>query len=412
MKSKNHIKPSVIGLGKLGLPLAAVIASSGYETIGIDYSEKLINNLNSSEFDSPEPKLLETIKEFKNQLVFTSNYFDAIQTNISFVIVPTPSLNNMNFDNSYVVEAINSLLKVWVNSEEDKTIVIVSTVMPGTCQDIIDPIIKVWLDDNKFKHKINLVYAPEFIALGTVINNLRYPDMTLVGCKNPDDAKVFIEVMGNVTLNNPEISIINLREAEIVKILVNCFVTMKISFANFIGEIAAQFIDVDQHKVAKALSLDTRIGNKYLRPGLGFAGPCFPRDNNALIAFSNDLNVVPELAIATDRINVRQPSRIAENILFKFPVAKHFGIIGLAYKAKTNITEASQTVEIANILAGHDKKVLVFDRQAFDPNILQSKVKIAENISDFEKCDLVIVSKEHEEEVNSLRINKQNLLII
>jgi UDPglucose 6-dehydrogenase len=318
----------------------------------------------------------------------------------------------MNFDNSYVVEAINSLLKVWVNSEEDKTIVIVSTVMPGTCQDIIDPIIKVWLDDNKFEHKINLVYAPEFIALGTVINNLRYPDMTLVGCKNPDDAKVFIEVMGNVTLNNPEISIINLREAEIVKILVNCFVTMKISFANFIGEIAAQFIDVDQHKVAKALSLDTRIGNKYLRPGLGFAGPCFPRDNNALIAFSKDLNVVPELAIATDRINVRQPSRIAENILFKFPVAKHFGIIGLAYKAKTNITEASQTVEIANILASHDKKVLVFDRQAFDPNILQSKVKIAENLSDFEKCDLVIVSKEHEEEVNSLRINKQNLLII
>ena len=412
MKSKNLIKPSVIGLGKLGLPLAAVIASSGYETVGIDYSEKLINNLNSSEFHSPEPNLLETIKEFKNQLVFTSNYFDAIQTNISFVIVPTPSLNNMNFDNSYVVEAINSLLKVWVNSEEDKTIVIVSTVMPGTCQDIIDPIIKVWLDDNKFEHKINLVYAPEFIALGTVINNLRYPDMTLVGCKNPDDAKVFIEVMGNVTLNNPEISIINLREAEIVKILVNCFVTMKISFANFIGEIAAQFIDVDQHKVAKALSLDTRIGNKYLRPGLGFAGPCFPRDNNALIAFSNDLNVVPELAIATDRINVRQPSRIAENILFKFPVAKHFGIIGLAYKAKTNITEASQTVEIANILASHDKKVLVFDRQAFDPNILQSKVKIAENLSDFEKCDLVIVSKEHEEEVNSLRINKQNLLII
>ena len=412
MKSKNLIKPSVIGLGKLGLPLAAVIASSGYETVGIDYSEKLINNLNSSEFHSPEPNLLETIKEFKNQLVFTSNYFDAIQTNISFVIVPTPSLNNMNFDNSYVVEAINSLLKVWVNSEEDKTIVIVSTVMPGTCQDIIDPIIKVWLDDNKFEHKINLVYAPEFIALGTVINNLRYPDMTLVGCKNPDDAKVFIEVMGNVTLNNPEISIINLREAEIVKILVNCFVTMKISFANFIGEIAAQFIDVDQHKVAKALSLDTRIGNKYLRPGLGFAGPCFPRDNNALIAFSKDLNVVPELAIATDRINVRQPSRIAENILFKFPVAKHFGIIGLAYKAKTNITEASQTVEIANILASHDKKVLVFDRQAFDPNILQSKVKIAENLSDFEKCDLVIVSKEHEEEVNSLRINKQNLLII
>ena len=369
----------------------------------------MINDLNSSEFNSPEPQLLETINEFKNQLVFTSNYFDLTETNISFIIVPTPSLNNMKFDNSYVVEAINSLLQVWVNSKEDKTIVIVSTVMPGTCQDVIEPIIKCWMDDNNFKYKVNLVYAPEFIALGTVINNLRYPDMTLVGCKNPDDAKIFIEVMESVTLNNPEISIINLREAEIVKILVNCFVTMKISFANFIGEIAAHFIDVDQHKVAKALSLDTRIGNKYLRPGLGFAGPCFPRDNNALIAFSTDLNIVPELAIATDRINVRQPSRIVENTLFEYPQANCFGVIGLAYKAKTNITEASQTVEIANILASFNKEVLVFDRLEFDPNLLHSKIQIARHVSDFEKCDLVIVSKEHEEVINSLKI--KNILI-
>jgi len=411
MKFENDIKPSVIGLGKLGLPLAAVIASSGYKTIGIDYSEQLINDLNFHKFNSPEPQLLETINEFRNQLIFTSKYIDLSKSNISFVIVPTPSLSNMKFDNSYVVRAINSLLDVWVDSTEDKTIVIVSTVMPGTCKEVLEPIIKKWDTNNIFKHIINLLYSPEFIALGTVIHNLRYPDMTLVGCNDPKEAKVFLDVMDNVTKNNTEVSIINLREAEIVKILVNCFVTMKISFANFIGEISSKFIDVDQHKVAKALSLDTRIGNKYLRPGLGFAGPCFPRDNNALIAFSNDLNIVPELSIATDRINIRLPKTIVENILLKYPQAKYFGVIGLAYKARTNITDASQTVEIANILAELNKEVLVFDQLEIDLNVLNSKIQLANTISDFEKCDLVIVSKEHEEDISSLKKNKQNIII-
>ena len=412
MNFENDIRPSVVGLGKLGLPLAAVIASSGYKTIGIDYSENLIDNLNSHKFNSPEPQLLETIDEFRDQLIFTCKYIDLSKSNISFVIVPTPSLSNMKFDNSYVIRAINSLLEVWMNSKEDKTIVIVSTVMPGTCKDIIEPIINEWLKKNIFEHKINLLYSPEFIALGTVIHNLRFPDMTLVGCNNPIEAKIFLELMEKLTKNNHEVAIINLHEAEIVKILVNCFVTMKISFANFIGEISSKFIDVDQHKVAKALGMDTRIGNKYLRPGLGFAGPCFPRDNNALISFANDLNIVPELSIATNLINLRLPHKIVENILLKYPLANHFGVVGLAYKARTNITEASQTVEIANILANLNKQVLVFDQLEFDLNILDKKIQIANYISDFEKCDLVIVSKEHEEDINSLTKNLQNIIII
>lgn len=102
--------------------------------------------------------------------------------------------------------------------------------------------------------------------------------------------------------------------------------------------------------------MDSRIGSKYLRPGLGFAGPCFPRDNKALIGFSSELDIIPELAIATDRINDRLPNSIVEDILFKHPHANYFGVVGLAYKAKTNITEASQTVKIANILVNRRKK--------------------------------------------------------
>ncbi len=408
----NDIRPSVIGLGKLGLPLAAVISSSGYRTIGIDKSKKLIDSLNSNNFDSPEPLLMNTLDEFRNQLVFTSEYADLLYSNIGFVIVPTPSQSDMRFDNSYLLSALNSLLEVWVKSQEEKTIVIVSTVMPGTCKEIFEPLIHNWIQNNNFAHKVNLLYCPEFIALGTVIFNLRYPDMTLIGCNKPSDAKIFLEIMDRIVKNDPEVSILNLREAEIVKIMVNCFVTMKISFANFIGEISSKFLDVDKNKVAKALSLDSRIGSKYLRPGLGFAGPCFPRDNKALIVFSSELDIIPELAIATDRINDRLPNSIVEDIFLKHPHANYFGIVGLAYKAKTNITEASQTVKIANILANRNKKVLVYDRLDFDRSILDKKIDITKEISDFNQCDVIVVAKEHELEINSLRDKSERIIIL
>ena len=122
---------------------------------------------------------MNTLDEFRNQLVFTSEYTDLVSSNIGFVIVPTPSQSDMRFDNSYLLSAINSLLEVWVESEEEKTIVIVSTVMPGTCKEIFEPLINNWIQDNNFTHQINLLYCPEFIALGTVIFNLRYPDQTL-----------------------------------------------------------------------------------------------------------------------------------------------------------------------------------------------------------------------------------------
>lgn len=412
MKLNNKVRPSVIGLGKLGLPLAAVISSSGYKTIGIDKSKELIDALNSNTFYTPEPLLMDTLDEFRNQLVFTSEYTDLVSSNISFVIVPTPSQSDMRFDNSYSLSAINSLLEVWVESEEEKTIVIVSTVMPGTCKEIFEPLINNWIQDNNFAHKINLLYCPEFIALGTVIFNLRYPDMTLVGCNKPTDAKIFLEIMDRIVKNDPEVSILNLREAEIVKIMVNCFVTMKISFANFIGEISSKFLDVDKNKVAKALSLDSRIGSKYLRPGLGFAGPCFPRDNKALIAFSSELDIIPELAIATDRINDRLPNSIVEDILLKYPHANYFGVVGLAYKAKTNITEASQTVKIANILINRGKKVLAYDKLEFDRSILEKTINTTKQTSDFNLCDVIIVAKEHELEINSLKDVSKEVIIL
>ena len=302
-------KPCVVGLGKLGLPLAGVLASVGFQTTGVDLNENLVSEIKSGNFRSPEPELETLLSQFASKLNFTSRFDDTTDSNIFFLIVPTPSQSDGSFDNSSIVSAIEKLLVSWREAKQDKTIVIVSTVMPGSCQTVFVPMIREWEKQHQNSIRISLLYSPEFIALGTVVHNLRNPDMTLIGSENPSEAREFLAIMDAVTSGKPQTQILNLTEAEIVKLMVNCFVTMKISFANFIGELTGLFPATDKHKVAQALGMDTRIGGKYLRPGFGFAGPCFPRDNKALIALSNSFGLKPSLGLATDEINDRQPDQ-------------------------------------------------------------------------------------------------------
>ena len=171
-------KVSVIGLGKLGLPLAAVLADSGYETFGFDLNERHVSNLRDGNFDFSEPSLERILSESRHNLHFTSAIGDCSHSDIYFLIVPTPSDDNNEFSNQYLLGAIDELLISWKGISAPKTLVIVSTVMPGTCQSLFVPKIRNWEMLNGFpKGMISIVYSPEFIALGTVIDNLKNPDM-------------------------------------------------------------------------------------------------------------------------------------------------------------------------------------------------------------------------------------------
>jgi UDPglucose 6-dehydrogenase len=406
----NKIKPCVIGLGKLGLPLAAVLANNGFNVVGLDRDEKLISKLSSKNFHSTEPKLENYLNKNRNNLNFTSDFSLVKSSDIFFVIVPTPSDESGKFSNDYILMALNELLDNFYGEIGEKTIVIVSTVMPGTCQNLFFPIIKKWNLNNSKELKINLVYSPEFIALGSVIYNLENPDMTLVGCKESGEASDFLEVMHQITTKKCETKILTWNEAEIVKLLVNCFVTMKISFANFIGEISNRFEQVNPYHVADALGVDSRIGGKYLRPGLGFAGPCFPRDNLALVKFAEELSISADLAISTDKINSRMPSEIAQKILNNYPEVQKIDIFGIAYKPHTNVIEKSQTLEIAKFLMDHGRTVNLFDPIVDSRDLLN--FSCSNNLSELTKSDLVVTPYEFSKLPVFEGLNVRNLLII
>lgn len=398
------IKVGVFGLGKLGLPLAACISDCGFSTVGYDSNVKLVEKLINKEYDFIEPQLNGILSRNSEKIIYSSEIISLSTTDIVYIILPTPSLQNNAFDDSLIKLAVQELLNVWKDRNSPKTIVIVSTVMPGTCESII----KEHEIELKKKHNVRIVYSPEFIALGAVVENLISPDMILVGAVERADASDHLNIQSKLT-GIFDHKFMSLREAEVTKLLVNCFVTMKISFANFIGEISYRE-NLDANIVSEALGCDSRIGTKYLRPGLGYSGPCFPRDNRALIKYSEDLGLNADLSISTDKINERQPDLVLEKIKDLTLQRKKIGIVGLAYKPHTTVIDESQTIKVASKLVNDGYQVFTYDPLIAGSRIVEGALDVNE-ISELEICDLIIAYSSYREILIS-QSNLENTKII
>ena len=219
----------------------------------------------------------------------------------------------------------------------------------------------------KVKKDFGYIYNPEFIAIGSVIKDFLNPDLVLIGESDKRSGDVIEGIYKQVCKNTPYIARTSIINAEAAKLCINCFCTMKISFANFLAELLDNVPGASAKEVTSIIGKDTRIGEKYISPGLGFGGPCFPRDNEAFIRFANNYGKDAKLQKSVVEINNSQLHRAVEkinreikNINPKRPVV---ALLGLAYKPFTYLTERSQQFEIAkNILTNdHLKELRVFD---------------------------------------------------
>lgn len=407
----NLVNIGVVGLGKLGLPLAVTFAKFGFQVVGLDINESHINKLNMGQLVTNEPNLIKLFVQNRDHLSFTSDYVSLAGVDIVYVIVPTPSDTEGNFSNTYIIDALKSVIDGHKYCPESLDIVIVSTVMPGTCNKIFSPLLRTMeLEKGWREGTIKLIYSPEFIALGSVLENLQNPDMLLVGAELEEHCKNHLAVQRTVT-NTNEIRILKFQEAEMVKLLVNCFVTMKISFANLIGEICDKNGNARGEIVAEALGLDSRIGRKYLKPGLGFGGPCFPRDNEALIAFCAQLGISHDLSIATISVNQRQPQILAKKIIDQLDNKKSIRVHGVSYKVGSDNYERSQMLEVVNILAKSDIQVEVSDPLiSYRPKNLDSRANWIKKPFKKIKTDLLVT---HQKLLDDLAmLEPKNVLIL
>jgi len=256
---------SVIGLGKLGSPLAAVFADKGHEVVGVDVDERAIAALNDGRAPVEETGLQDLIDRARTRLSATSSHADAIaRSDATFVIVPTPSDADGAFSLRYVLDAVAKIGDALRNKQGRHLVVITSTVMPGSTDGPIRETLEAHAG-RELGDDLGLCYSPEFIALGSVIADMLNPDLVLAGQSSPWAGQLLGEIMLDVCDNQPPVTHMSLVDAELAKIAVNTFVTTKISYANMLAEICERLPGADVDAVTSAIGLDSRIGRKYLR---------------------------------------------------------------------------------------------------------------------------------------------------
>ncbi len=356
------MKIAVVGLGKLGAPLAAVLASTGHDVIGIDLNPSAVAAINEGRAPFAEPGLQAHIDAAGARLRATSSFAEAIAASeISFVIVPTPSGPDGQFANRYVLDAIRRIGAALQHSSHYHVVNITSTVMPGSTGGEIRAALAA-ASGRVVGVDVGLTYNPEFIALGSVVHDLLHPDMLLIGESDPRAGDLVEAAYRGTVVGNPPVQRMGWVNAELTKIAVNTFVTTKISYANMLAEMCENLPGADVAVVTAALGRDSRIGGKYLTAALGYGGPCFPRDNVALAALARTLGVRAEVAEATDAVNRRQAGRVAD-LVGRLAAGRPatIAVLGLAYKPGTDVVEESQGILIARALSAAGHAVLIAD---------------------------------------------------
>lgn len=355
------LRVSVIGLGKLGSPIAAAFASRGIPTIGVDVNPALVEAINAGQAPVLEPGLDEAITASNGRLRATLDTREAIlSTDLTFIIVPTPSEDDGRFSLRYVLQACRTIGQALREKPDYHLVVVSSTVLPGSMEFGILPVLEQESGKQCRQH-FGLCYSPEFIALGSVLRDFLNPDFVLIGESDPRAGETLERLYRQVLMNHPPIVRMNWVNAELAKIAVNTFVTMKISFANMLAALCEHLPGGDVDTVTRAIGLDSRIGPRYLKGALGYGGPCFPRDNRALAFLASYLGQPAILAEATDTFNRTVVERVVHRVEALLPSGGTVAVLGLAYKPHTPVVEESQGLQIACRLAEMGMRVVVYD---------------------------------------------------
>jgi nucleotide sugar dehydrogenase len=342
---------TVLGIGRLGLGLALLIEKAGYNVLGIDINEEYINKLNNKTFKTKEPeyeKLLINSKNFRASLDLEEGLE---HSDIIFIMVQTPNSGGNKFYDHSIVS--NLLEKINEKKVENKHIIIGCTLMPK----YIDEVGSFLLSDCK---NTTLSYNPEFIAQGEIIKGFLNPDMILIGTNSHDLGEILRKIYSKIVKTQPKYCIISPLEAEITKITINGFITTKLSFANMISDVC-DTIGANKEKVLDSIGSDSRIGNKYFRPGYSFGGPCFPRDTRALALFVEQNNINNELLLSTTKYNQLHSDFLTRKLLHENK--EEYVIENVCYKedSKIPIIEESAKLQIAKKLVENGKKVIIKD---------------------------------------------------
>jgi len=385
----------VIGLGKLGSPLAACLAGKGINTVGVDVDPRKIEAINRGESPVHEPGMNEMLARAGGRLTATEHIEAGVcSSEVTFIVVSTPSEPNGGFSLRYVTPACEAIGRALAGKKDYHVVVLTSTVMPGTTGGPIRETLER-VSGKKCGLDFGLCYSPEFIALGSVIRDFLNPDMLLIGESDLRAGSTLESLYLSVVENSPAVARMNWVNAEITKLAVNTYVTTKISFANMLARVAERLPGANVDVVTAALGLDTRIGSKYLKGAVSYGGPCFPRDNLAMSALARQLGAPADLSETVDTFNRGQVRWLAEVVESHLTNGGSVGILGLTYKPSTDVVEEAVGFLLAKELLRRGKKVIAYDPegQKNTAKVLHDTVSFATKAEDcVRQCDVVVLA--------------------
>lgn len=365
------MRVSVVGLGKLGASMVGAIASRGIPAIGIDINPDTVEKVNRGIAPVDETNLQLFFDNHKLRISATDDYDFAIrESDITFVVVNTPSDDEGSFSLRYAKPACRSIGEALKNKNEYHLVVITSTVLPGSTRYGLLPEIEQ-ASGKKAGVDFGLCYNPEFIALGSVIKDFLNPDMLLIGhfdTKSKQTLMNFYNELFNFkmkgigkSLLDITVNSMSIENAELTKIALNTYITTKITFANMIADLCEIIPHGDADVVLSAIGSDSRVGGKYLKGGLGYGGPCFPRDNVALQWFAGKMGKRVPIANIVHRFNADIPFQMSYFITVRLNIADKIAVLGISYKPFSPVVEESQGLALVEKLMTKGYKVVGMD---------------------------------------------------
>ena len=390
------MKITVIGTGYVGLVTGTCFAETGNKVTCIDIDKAKVDKLSSGQITIYEPGLekifLRNTKE--GRLVFTTNLEEVLEASeIIFLALPTPPGADGSADLKYVLGVADQMGKLMKGY---KVVVNKSTVPVGTADKVREAIAK------NYKGEFDVVSNPEFLREGVAVEDFMKPDRVVIGTKSEQAKKVMTELYAPFVRQGNPLIFMDERSSELTKYAANSFLATKISFMNEIAQLCERMgADVDM--VRRGIGSDDRIGKRFLFPGIGYGGSCFPKDVQALVKSSNEVNYDFEILKAVEKVNALQKLHLVNkiNTYFKNDLqGKKIALWGLAFKPNTDDIRDAPAIDMINALTAAGATITAYDPEAM-PNVknkIGDKIKYASNQYEaLAGADILVIATEWSE---------------
>ena len=344
-------KIAVIGTGYVGLTTSIGLANLGHQVIGYDVDPAKVEMLQNGKLPIHEPGLGEILDEVlkSGNLKTTSVLFEAVtDADFIFTCVPTPQDEDGSADLSYVISA-STAMKDFLKAG---TVVVTKSTVPVGSAQIVETAIG--------RSDVEVASNPEFLREGAAVYDFQNPDRIVVGARSTKVAQSVMDLYSKIDC--PKV-LTSQATAELIKYASNSFLAIKLSYVNDIAALC-EAVGADSHEVLHGMGLDTRIGNRFLEPGPGWGGSCFPKDTKALESIANSFGIEQPLITSAIASNEAAHKRVADRVMNSLGgslVGKTIAVLGLTFKANTDDTRESPAIAVIERLIGRGGKVLAFD---------------------------------------------------